>query len=191
MSCQPYGPIGQRQSDGAVVFALPWGAPGSDARFPLVALADVAFFARWLFAHPPSAAERVSEAAIVSQFISGTELAQTFERVTGKRAVYVPLSHEEFISALGPLQHAPLAREEPAGKTMGEFFRTSLRIWTEPGQIVRDMEWIKRVHPGTLSVEQWMRQTGYDGKEKRNYLKRFEGVPESSGRGDGLAHLLA
>ena len=44
--------------------------------------------------------------------------------------------------------------------------------------LVRDMEWIRTTHPKTLSLEDWMRQTGYQGDMNPHLLKIHE---------DGLA----
>jgi hypothetical protein len=37
--------------------------------------------------------------------------------------------------------------------------------------ITRDMDWIRRVHPGTMTVEKWMRAHNYDGKQNYKVLK--------------------
>ncbi|KZV90302.1 NAD(P)-binding protein [Exidia glandulosa HHB12029] len=186
-----YAPIGQRKSDGAVVFALPWGAADSNLRFPFIALPDIAFFARWIFDNPPSKGT-VKEVPIMSQFISGPELAQAFQNVTGQRAVYVPQTIEEYVASL-PFKDMPLAANDtsPNAKkwTWGRFFTTSMRLWTEPGQLLRDrdMAWIKSVHPGTMTVESWMKATGYDGAAGKDVLKRWEAATPQR---IGVEHLL-
>ncbi|KZV78939.1 NAD(P)-binding protein [Exidia glandulosa HHB12029] len=186
-----YAPIGQRKSDGAVVFALPWGAPEANLRFPFISLPDIAFFARWIFDNPPSKGT-VKEVPIMSQFISGPELAQAFQNATGQRAVYVPQTIEEYVASL-PFKDMPLNADDKSPDlkkwTWGQFFTTSMRQWIEPEQLLRDrdMAWIKSIHPGTLSVEQWMKATGYNGIPGKNPLKRWEAArPQRL----GLEHLL-
>jgi len=61
-------------------------------------------------------------------------------------------------------------------------FRTNFggfwRSWRD-AKVMRDMEFVKRIHPGTLSLDQWMREVGYDGS-MRIGLKNMEDQTMSS-----------
>ena len=40
--------------------------------------------------------------------------------------------------------------------------------------IVRDEAWLTSIHPDPVTVEQWMRETNYDGVMEQSTLKMYE-----------------
>lgn len=56
--------------------------------------------------------------------------------------------------------------------TYREEFGAALRVWRD-NHMSRDMAWVRKIHPGSLTLEKWMRTTGYDGSLKPT-LKQAE-----------------
>jgi hypothetical protein len=105
---------------------------------------------------------------VVSQFVTGQEIADTVQRVAGVKAIYKPVTIKEWLADLS-YADKPVASMDPEGITVGENFS----LWW-PGfedsillkYGMRDMELLKSVHPGLQSLEDWIRSTGYDGTAK-------------------------
>lgn len=152
---QLFCPLNVRK-DGTVVFAAPMG----DGHAPLVALKDIAFWVRKSFDNPDTMTGKDLE--IVSDVVDWPTVVETFTRVTGKPAEYKRLSEEEFFdlfenSTLPAATHAA----RPAGswrKTFGGLFALM-----RDDIMKRDLEWVKSIHPNSTTLEQWMRDTQYDG----------------------------
>lgn len=150
-----FAPLNVRK-DGTVVFA----APAGKGRAPLTALDDIAFWVRKSFDNPETMTGKDLE--IVSDIVDWPTIVETFTRVTGRPAVYKDLTEDEFFDLFenADLTAATLA-VRPAGswrKVFGAFFA----IFRDD-IVKRDIEWVKSIHPNTLSLEQWMRDTHYDG----------------------------
>ncbi|KAJ6531682.1 NAD(P)-binding protein [Mycena vulgaris] len=147
-----FRPLNVRE-DGTVV----WAAPLEDARVPLIALKDLGWWARWTFDHRAEASAR--ELNVTSECIAWDQLVETFTRVTGRRAVYRRLSLDECVDD-------PISNEKRRGdgsttirENMGAFWRVM-----RDGLIDKDMAWVRSVHPGTYTLERWMRESGYNGE---------------------------
>lgn len=150
------------QADGTRVFALPLG----DGHLPLMTLRDNGAFARIVF--DDRAAWSGKTLNLLSHFATGQELAETLERVAGVKARYEPISIEHWVRELA-IADAPVATTDPEGITVGENFS----MWWPGFQTsqlknlkTRDEAMLKRIHPGLQSLEDWMRETGYDGTPK-------------------------
>jgi hypothetical protein len=97
--------------------------------------------------------------------------------------VYKRLSIEEYFSVFEAEKlDAPLASDKRRGdgsKTVGDNFKAFLRVLRDD-IVDKDMEWIRiqSVHPGTYTVERWMRETGYDGKAGSVLKNTLEGKME-------------
>lgn len=150
------------QADGTRVFALPLG----DGHLPLMTLRDNGAFARIVF--DDRAAWSGKTLNLLSHFATGQELAETLERVAGVKARYEPISIEQWVRELA-IADAPVATTDPEGITVGENFS----MWWPGFQTsqlknlnTRDEAMLKRIHPGLQSLEDWMRETGYDGTPK-------------------------
>lgn len=99
------------------------------------------------------------------------ELVETFTRVTNLPAVYKDVSYDEWIEKV-PFKNVPVARNVPEGRSFSDNFRAWWRLYHDD-IIERDMEWIKKVNPERVTIENWIRQTGYDGTRK-SLLKDVE-----------------
>lgn len=161
-----FGPVRVRP-DGTHVFAAPIGS----GHVPMVALPDLGFFARHIFDH--RGATSAQELAIASDWVSWPELVSTFTRVTGRRAEFVPLDADAWCD-LAVDADVPLAAEGAAGDTT---WRENMRWWWKlyrDDLIQRDFGWLRSVHPGLLTLEKWMRTTGYTGEFKGALTKSRE-----------------
>lgn len=150
------------QPDGTRVFALPLG----NGHIPLETLSDLGAFALAMFQNREEWSGKTLNT--VSHFATGQEIAETLHCVAGIKAVYKPITFDEWIAEI-PFADAPVSAADPEGITVKENFRMwwpglkeSILLKLE----TRDMELLRRVHPGIQSLEQWMRETGYDGLPK-------------------------
>jgi NmrA-like family len=147
----------QIQPDGTRVFAFPLGS----GRLPLIALDDIGTFARLIF--DSRATFSGATLGAVSHFATGTEVAETTARVAGVKAVYMPVTYEQWVSA-HPLRDLPFAKTDPTGPTFAQGFKM---LWaTFEDRLMdtyRDVDGLKALHPGLRTLEGWMRDTGYDG----------------------------
>jgi uncharacterized protein YbjT (DUF2867 family) len=116
-------------------------------RWPLIAIDDIAWFARHIFDHPDT--WRGRSLKILSEALTGPEIAATFERVTGVAAEFsdVPLQSIRAIPAVGH----DLAN-------MFQFFQEYDVIGRE-----RDIAALRRLHPGLMTFEDWLRTSGWRG----------------------------
>ena len=160
-----FGPLKTR-ADGTHVFTSPIGA----GHMPMVALQDLGFFARYIFDN--RAATSRQELKIASDWVDWDYLVKTFSTVTGKKAEFVPLSVDEWMGLfLGT--DSPVANERSQGDgstTWGENFTRWWYLYRDE-LIQRDFASLRRIHPGLLSLEAWMRTTGYTGEIGGNLLK--------------------
>jgi uncharacterized protein YbjT (DUF2867 family) len=122
--------------------------PLHDARFPMVALDDVGHFTAMMFADR----ERWGGVTlpIGSDAPTMAELAATFERVTGIPAEYQPMTDGDWLG-LGL----------PAGHDILNQFRFHAAFGP-----MRDFDALRALHPGLLSFEQWLRQSGWRGEAR-------------------------
>ncbi|KAF7374914.1 NmrA domain-containing protein [Mycena sanguinolenta] len=152
LACGLLEPLNIR-ADGTVVFAVPTG----DGKFPLVTLKDIGWWTRYTFDHRAETSGQ--DLAIASHVVGMDEIAKTFTKVTGKPAVYKPQTLEEWWNNFGPQVNSFIGS---GSMTIKQNFSG---FWnTFGGELVpRDMDWIRSVHPGTQSLEDWMRETNYTG----------------------------
>lgn len=162
----PYVPHIAR--DGTRIFNLPL----AQGHLPLMTLKDCGAFALKIFQDRDAWSGKTLNA--VSHFATGQEIADTLTKVAGVRATYEPVSIEEWVNTL-PYGSAPVATTDPDGITVGQNFS----MWW-PGfqdsillkQGTRDLAALKRIHPGLQSLEDFVRETGWDGTA-RPVLKGF------------------
>ncbi|TFK78827.1 NAD-P-binding protein [Polyporus arcularius HHB13444] len=160
-----FGPINVR-ADGTHVFASPVG-PG---HVPMIALQDLGFFARYIFDHRAETSRQ--ELEVASDYVGWDYLVKTFTKVTGKKAEYVPLSIEEWTTLVLDVDH-PIASEQRRGDgttTWGENFTRWWQFYRDD-LAKRDFASLRRINPGLLSVEDWMRSTNYTGEIGSELLK--------------------
>jgi uncharacterized protein YbjT (DUF2867 family) len=111
-----------------------------------------------IFDHPDVYAGRTLP--VLGDLISPADMIETFSRVTGQKAVYA--------SAYKPAEfarHFPLFadNEELVRETVG-----MVEYAVEYGyfRADRDLEWSRRVNPASLTWEQFLRSTGWDGRKR-------------------------
>ncbi|MER0443512.1 NmrA family NAD(P)-binding protein [Streptomyces sp. Edi4] len=129
---------------GGLTFKLPLGA----ARYPLVALDDIAWFACHMFVHRQSWGAR--DLAVIGDSLTGDEIAATFAHVTGVPSTYLPMPHAELHAAVAEFSHDYAA--------MFQFF-ADRDVYTQD----RDINLLRRLHPGLMTFEDWLRHTGWKG----------------------------
>jgi hypothetical protein len=146
-----------------------WALPLGDGHIPLNSLQDLGFFARWVFDNPLETSGK--DVQVASHRASGKDIAEAFTRVTGRPAVYIPLTIDEYFGYFKNAD-APVAPEAPQGMTFRQNFTGFWNGWKDD-VVHRDMEWLKSIHPGLRSVEAWMREHEYEGVMK-GVLKNLE-----------------
>ncbi|KAJ6459620.1 NAD-P-binding protein [Mycena sanguinolenta] len=154
-----FSPLNVRK-DGTVVFASPF----ADGHVPMIALKDLGWWARYTFDHRAETSGK--ELNVNSELVHWDYLVETFTKVTGKPAVYKRLTLEEYFSVFeADKLEAPIANEKKRGdgsKTLGENTASFLRVLRDD-IVDKDMDWIRSVHPGTYTLERWMRENNYSG----------------------------
>lgn len=157
------------ESDGTYVFPLPLGPTGA---MPYVSLPDLARFAVWMLENPSRSAGM--ELGVAIAHVTGTELAEAFMRVTGKKARWDDVSLEAVLESL------PSGRigasmspgfDDKTNVTAAEHFGPWFGIFRDSGGNTgcwaRDYELLDQILPDRdRSIEDWMRREGYDGAHK-------------------------
>lgn len=116
-------------------------------RWPMIALDDIAWFAAHVLDHPEGWRGRTLR--VLSEALTGPEIAAAFERVTGIAAEFcdVPL---DVVRAMPGVGH-DLAN-------MFQFFQEYDLLGRE-----RDMPALRLMHPGLLGFEAWLKASGWRG----------------------------
>ncbi|KAH9940417.1 nmrA-family protein [Epithele typhae] len=153
-----FGPLRVRP-DGTHVFA----SPMHTGHVPMIALSDLGVFARHIFDHRD--ATSAQELKVASDWVAWPELVATFTRVTGRKAEFVPLSVDAWCD-LAVDADIPLALDHSKGDG-STTWRQNTHRWFALYQdelIQRDFAMLRKIHPGLLTVEQWMRNNNYTGE---------------------------
>ncbi|KAI9464953.1 NAD-P-binding protein [Lactarius psammicola] len=137
------GPV--QREDGTFVFNSPIG----DGHIPMVALADIGFFARYTFDHRAETSGKNLEVA--SEWVGWEHLVATFTKTLEKW-----LSHTEDAEK-------PVAAEGAPGST--SWAENFTGWWNAFRDDVnkRDMDWIRKINPNGYTLERWMVENKYDG----------------------------
>ncbi|KAF7288913.1 NmrA domain-containing protein [Mycena indigotica] len=142
--------------DGTVVFASPVG----DGAVPMIALKDLGWWARYIFDHRADTSAK--ELGVTSELVTWDHL--TFTKVTGKPAVYLRQTLDEYWANFDDRINSPLAMASSGpGTTAKANFSGFWRVLRD-NVWKKDVEWVKSVHPETYSLERWMRENGYAGR---------------------------
>ena len=159
-----FGPV--KRPDGTFVFAAPMG----DGHMPMIALADIGFFARYAFDH--RALTSGQELKVASEVVGWEDVVSAFTKVTGHPAVFKRLSIEGWMDLFDAA-----TRRTPFGGgplTFEENFSGWWRLYRDD-VIQRDMAWVREINPGGYTLERWMRENRYDGSwSDEGVLKRDE-----------------
>ena len=145
---------------------------------PMVALSDIGYFARHIFNNPHDYASKDLNSA--SEMVSWPHLVSAFTKVTGKPAVYVPQTLEQYwdirtgADRLVAVDYKEMEAVGGKGTTFKENFTGWWNIYAD-GVVERDMEMLKQINPDGMTLEKWFKETGYDGEEsKKKLLKLYE-----------------
>ncbi|TFK52581.1 NAD(P)-binding protein, partial [Heliocybe sulcata] len=164
-----FGPVNIRP-DGTHVFATPI----QKGHIPMISLPDLGWWARYTFDHRAEASTKDLEVA--SDWVDWDYLVRTFTQVTGKKAVVVNQTLNEYFKNFVH-SDGPVARDFEYGDgsvTWKENFSAFWRLWRDD-IIKRDMQLIRSVHPTGHTLESWMRETGYTGDRfDKSLLKNVE-----------------
>ncbi|KAI0317730.1 NAD-P-binding protein [Amylostereum chailletii] len=164
-----FGPMYKR-ADGTHVFVLPI----DKGHVLMISLADIGFFARYIFDHPAETSGQNLEVA--SDMVDGEYLVRTFTKVTGKPAVFEPQTTDEWFTNLVDAD-IPIASGEKAKGDGSTTWRKNFTGWWAAWKedvVTRDMEWVRKVHPEGHTLESWMRENNYDGSWENDILKTAE-----------------
>lgn len=98
-----------------------------------------------------------------------------FTKVTGLPAVYKPLEVDEWFDYIGPGKDLPFASEGLNPRTFRDNFTCWFHWWRDSSRLLNvDMDWIRSIHPGSMTVEDFIRSTGWDGNIDLSVLKHAE-----------------
>ncbi|KZL80470.1 hypothetical protein CI238_11905 [Colletotrichum incanum] len=156
------------QPDGSFL----WVNPAKDGKIPLIALQDVGVYNVWLFDNPSEAAGlNLSVSTDAKTF---AEIAETFTKVTGKKAAHQYMPFKDYAKLAEPYPGAhvnwslgPDAPRDDSVMTWSANFSAWWNYWGEGITYERDYELLDRIHPGRIkSLEEWMKVNKYDGKHK-------------------------
>ena len=139
----------------------------------MIALEDLGFFARYIFDNRDAMSAR--ELEIASDYVDWPYLVDTFTKVTGNKAEYKALTVEQWISLFTGTEKA-LHMDEQGQEgvtTLKDNFSRWWNIYADD-VLTRDLEQLRTIHPGLLSVESWMRKDEYTGELKGPLLKDHE-----------------
>ncbi|KZT39123.1 nmrA-family protein [Sistotremastrum suecicum HHB10207 ss-3] len=159
-----FGPVARDEKDGSFIFASPIGS----GFVPMIALKDLGYFSRFMFDHREGYSGKDLEVA--SELVYWPKLVETFTRVTDQPARFVDVPLELWFDLVRDADR-PVASKY--ANTDAAALHTSWRQnfsgwWTNfrEGLLTRDMEYLKSIHPGLRSIEDWMRENKYDGTWK-------------------------
>ncbi|TFY70214.1 hypothetical protein EVG20_g2787 [Dentipellis fragilis] len=141
----------------------------------LIALDDLAWWVRYSFENIDKSAGQ--DFTIASDEVSFPTFMKQFTAVTGKPAVHIQPTPEAWFEIVdNPDQ--PVARMNSMGDgttTVRQNFTAWWHWWHDSAKLWPvDMKWVRSVHPGTLSVEDWMRKIQWDGSLDLSTLKSGE-----------------
>ncbi|KAM0255380.1 hypothetical protein ACHAQJ_005822 [Trichoderma viride] len=146
-------------ADGTRVFRFPLG----DGYFPFMTLQDCGAFALKMFQHPQEWSGKTLLGT--SHFASGNDIAETLARVAGVKARYEPITVKEWVDTL-PYANTPVSSMYPDGITVGQNFSMWWPGFQESilmNKTPRDLKEMRRINPNLQSLEDWIRDTKWDG----------------------------
>ena len=153
-----------RRADGTYVFAAPIGG----GHVPMIALSDLGYFARYTFDNRELTSGKDLEVA--SEMVGWEHLVATFQKVTGKKAVAVYQTIDEWMANFKGTE-LPVAYERTPGD--GLTWKKNFSGWWAAFRddiLKRDMEWIRKVNPNGHTLESWMKAVNYTGDRPSTIL---------------------
>lgn len=169
------GPMNVR-ADGTRVFANPL----NEGPIAVIALEDLGFWVRYSLDN--RALSSGKDFQIASDWVSYHTLPEIFTRATGLPAIYKPLSIDEWFSYFTnhdkPLANERAELDGPGDVSWVQNFTCWWHWWRDSSKLWPvDMEWIRSVHPGSLTVEAFFRkevENGWKGRLDPSVLKNAE-----------------
>lgn len=134
----------------------------------MIHLEDLGQYTRWIFDHPERSVGLDLE--IATAHVKWQELAESFTRVTGKLAIYKPLTEDQYFGAIGggmwKVGHSVTDKGDSTLLTFRKNFGGWWQLWRDSGDnkgvIVRDYTFLDEILPSRVKgVEEWMRKVGY------------------------------
>ncbi|PNP47784.1 hypothetical protein THARTR1_10469 [Trichoderma harzianum] len=133
----------------------------------MVSLDDNAAYVRWTLDNPSRS--NGLNLNVVTEAVTGDELAAAFSKVTGKKSVYKDVSLDEYFRL--PIFPDPDAKMGASGASSANTVLTVRKNFSGLWNSWKDELWmgdyqvLDRVLPTRIkSVEEWMIKTGYTGK---------------------------
>ncbi|KAH8979250.1 NAD-P-binding protein [Lactarius akahatsu] len=148
------GPV--QREDGTFVFNAPIG----DGHIPMVALADIGFFARYTFDRRAETSGKNLE--IASEWVGWEHLVATFTKVTGHKAVYNRETVDEWLSQTENAEQPVAAEGAPGSTSWAENFTGWWNAFKDDVN-KRDIDWVRKINPNGYTLEKWMIENKYDG----------------------------
>jgi len=159
---------------GTYVFTRPLGENG---HMPLIVLSDIGKYVLWILTNPSKSS--ALNLAVATEHVSGSDLASSFTKITGKPARYEAVEIDQFLQ--GWYGHLPKGPDTTLNDYETWTFRENFSAWWEiyrhtggdgTGVIERDYAFLDRVLPERIrSVEEWMERVGYTGEKGPALLK--------------------
>ncbi|EKM51660.1 uncharacterized protein PHACADRAFT_127419 [Phanerochaete carnosa HHB-10118-sp] len=148
------GPLARR-ADGTLVFAF----PTDQGHIPMASLRDIGFFTRYSFDNRAEVSGKDLE--IASDMVTLDDAVEAFKRATGKPAVAVHLTVEEWFRNWKNTDF-PVSKGEGSA-TFKQSFTAFWYVFRDD-IVERDMVWIRKINPKAQTLEQWMRDNEYKGE---------------------------
>ena len=136
----------------------------------MIALEDLGFFARYIFDN--RSAMSAQELEIASDYVDWPYLIDTFIKVTGSKAEHKALTIEQWADLFTGMEQA-VHMDDQGKEGVTTLREHSIMWWNIYADDLpkRDLDQLRAIHPGLLSVEDWMRKYGYTGELKPPLLK--------------------
>ena len=125
------------------------GPIAGESPWQMVALDDIGFFVRMMLDDQQQWGGRTLR--IASDEIPMSEVVSMFESVTGIPASYQPMSEQDFLNSGLPHTHDPL---------------NNMLFYRDGFFERRDLDELRRLHPGLRSFRQWLEETGWRGEAR-------------------------
>ncbi|KAK3346056.1 hypothetical protein B0T25DRAFT_506176 [Lasiosphaeria hispida] len=169
----PMQPVVEKDEAGDDV--VTWRLPlTEDGGVPHVALDDCAHYVRWMFDHPDRADGL--DLAVAMDHLHYTDVAQAFEKVTGRKARFIEVDLDTYFSS-GPWRSIAshptgytVDQGNPAAMTLRDNFTGWWRSWnvsgSNKGLIKRDYALLDEIHPGRIrTAEDFFRREDEKARE--------------------------
>ena len=154
-----------------------------DGAAPMIDLEDLGRYARWLFDHPDES--NGMDLKIATEHCSVAHMAAIFSKVTGKKARAIPLPLDQFFKIMETRGMKLDSQLGPAGTkdryTQKSWMTGYLNLWSASGEnrgLARvDYALLDKILPDRKkTLEEFMKETGYNGEFKRILRMRLSKV---------------